>query len=88
MKGMSAKVSKTLSHLDLLRVMSQARGIPAIRSKAATIKPMMNEFLIAVHAVLINAGWLMTFWTVGILIRIPRMGGIRIKAKNTATAEM
>ncbi len=49
MKGMSAKVSRTLSHLDLLRVISQASGMPASRSKAATIKPMMKEFLIAVR---------------------------------------
>ena len=87
MNGMSAKVSRTLSHLDLPRVISQASGIPASRSKAATTSPTMNEFLMAVHAVFIKAGWLMTFWTVGNLINIPRMGGIRINAKKIATAE-
>jgi hypothetical protein len=85
---MSAKVSRTLSHLDLPRVISQASGIPASRSNPATTKPMMNEFLIAVHAVFIKVGCLMTFWTVGILIKMPRMGGIRINAKKTATAEI
>ena len=76
-----------LSHLDFPRVISQASGIPAIRSKAATDKAIMKEFLIAVYAVFISAGWLMTFWIVGVLIRMPIMGGIKIIARKTATAE-
>ena len=33
-KGISAKVSRTLSHLDFPRVISQANGTPARMSKA------------------------------------------------------
>ena len=55
-KGMSAKVSRTLSHLDLPRVINQAKGTPARRSKAATINAIMNEFWTADNAVFINAG--------------------------------
>ena len=56
MKGRSAKVSSTLIHLDLLRVISQARGTPATRSKAATIKPIIMEFEIAPKATFISEG--------------------------------
>ena len=87
MNGMSAKVSSRFIHLDLLRVMSQASGIPAIKSKAETIKPIMKEFLMEVKAVFIKAGWLITSRIVGSFIRIPRIGGIRIMARKMATAE-
>jgi hypothetical protein len=59
--GMSAKVSRTLSHLDFPLVINQANGTPAIRSNAETVKAIMKEFLIALRAVFINAGWFMTF---------------------------
>jgi len=85
--GKSAKVSRTLSHLDFPRVISQAKGTPARRSKAATIKPMLNEFEIAPNAVFIKAGWLVMFPIVGALINMPIMGGIRIIAKKTMIAE-
>ena len=55
-KGISAKVSRTLSHLDLPRVISHAKGTPARKSKAATIKAIIKEFEIAFKAVFINAG--------------------------------
>jgi hypothetical protein len=76
-----------LSHLDFPRPISQESGIPAVRSKAATDKAIMKEFLMAVYAVFISADWLMTFWIVDDLIRMPMMGGIRIIAKKTATTE-
>ena len=76
-----------LIHRDLLREMSQASGIPASKSKAATVKPTMKEFLIEVKAVFIKAGWLITFWMVGAFIRMPKMGGTRIITKKTMTAE-
>jgi len=87
-KGRSAKVSKTLSHLDFPRVISQARGTPAIKSNEATINPMIKELEIEVSAVLTNAGWLIALWIVGALIKMPMMGGIRIIAKKTTIAEM
>ena len=87
MNGISAKVSSRLIHLDLLRVISHASGIPAIRSRAETIKPIMNEFRMEVKAVFIKAGWLMTSWIMGAFIRMPRIGGIRIMARKTEIAE-
>jgi hypothetical protein len=53
-------VSSRFIHLDLLRVISQASGIPAIKSSEETIKPIMKEFLMEVKIVLIKAGWLIT----------------------------
>jgi hypothetical protein len=84
---MSAKVSRTLSHLDFPRLISQARGTPAIRSKAATLKAIMKEFLMAVSAVFIRAGWLMTFWMVDVFVKMPIIGGIRIIARKTIIAK-
>jgi hypothetical protein len=55
-KGRSAKVSRTLNHLDFPRVISQANGTPAIKSKAETIKPIKNEFEIELRALLIKDG--------------------------------
>jgi hypothetical protein len=43
-KGMSANVSMALSHRDFPRAISQAIGIPATRSNAATIRAIMKEF--------------------------------------------
>jgi len=80
-------VSRTLSHLDFPRVISHAKGTPARRSKAATIKPMLKELEIAPKAVLVKAGWFMTFWMLGIFIKIPIIGGIRINAKKIMIAE-
>jgi hypothetical protein len=48
---------------------------------------MMKEFLIDMSAVFIRAGWFRMFSIVGVLIRIPSMGGIRIMARKTAIAE-
>ncbi len=43
MKGRSASVSSTLSHLDLPLAMNQARGKPATRSRKETRKAIANE---------------------------------------------
>jgi len=83
---MSAKVSRTLSHLDFPRLTSQARGTPAIRSKAATVKAIMKEFLMAVNAVFMRAGWLVTPLMVDVFVRMPIIGGIRIIARKTIIA--
>lgn len=87
MKGRSAIVSRMFIHRDLLRVISHARGTPASRSKAATIRPMMIEFEIAPSAVFISAGLFMIAWTFPALISMPMMGGIKIMAKKTMMAE-
>ena len=87
MKGTSARVSRTLSHLDLPRVMYHAKGTPAMRSKAETIRAIMKEFEIAAKASPIKAGWSKTFWIVSNLMNMPTMGGIKIKLKNTMTAD-
>ena len=55
-KGRSAKVSRMLVHRDLLRVINQAKGTPAKRSNAATIRPITNEFPIATSAALVSSG--------------------------------
>jgi hypothetical protein len=84
---MSANVSRTLSHLDLPRVINHAKGTPARRSKAATIKAMMKELETATNAKFVNAGSLRTFCTVPAFRRIPIIGGIRIIAKKRMIAE-
>jgi hypothetical protein len=56
-------------------------------SKAATIKPILNELEIAPKAVFIKAGWLVILPIVGAFIRMPSMGGIRIIAKKIIIAE-
>jgi hypothetical protein len=85
--GISAKVSRMLIHLDLLRVINHAKGTPASRSKAATIKPIINEFAIAPRAVFTRSGWLRTLCTDGAFMRIPIIGGTRIIAKKMMMAE-
>ena len=42
----------------------------------------MKEFLIALSAVFISAGWLTTVWMVEVFSRMPIMGGIRINARK------
>jgi hypothetical protein len=80
-------VSSIVSHLDFPRVISQANGTPARRSKAATIKAILNELEIAPKAVFINAGWLVMLPIVGTFIKMPSMGGMRIIAKKMIIAE-
>ena len=48
---------------------------------------MLKELEIAPKAVLVKAGWFMTFWMLGIFIKIPIIGGIRINAKKIMIAE-
>ena len=84
---MSANVSRMLSHFDLPREIIQANGNPAIRSSAATIKPIVKEFDIAFHAVFINWGCSKMLWIVPAFIRMPIMGGTRMTAKKMMIAE-
>lgn len=44
MKGMSARVSRTFSHLDFPREISHARGSPVIMSNNETRMAIMKEF--------------------------------------------
>ena len=76
-----------LSQRDFPREISQANGTPANKSRAATIKPIINEFEIAPKAWFIKAGWLNTLCISGALIRIPIMGGTRIIAKKIMITE-
>lgn len=50
MKGMSERVSRMLIHLDFLRAMSHAIGMPAARSIAETSKAIVKEFCTATSA--------------------------------------
>jgi len=86
-KGISANVSKTLSHLDLPRVINHAKGTPARRSKAATINAIINELEIAPSAELTKTGWLRKLCIAGAFMIMPMMGGIRIMAKKMMIAE-
>ncbi len=87
MNGISANVSRTLSHLDFPRVMSQAMGIPARRSNAETTSATTNEADIALKALPISSGWSRTVWMAPHLIAIPKTGGRRISTKKTTNAE-
>ena len=86
-KGISAKVSRTLSHLDLPRVINHAKGTPARRSKAATINAIINELEIAPRAEFTRTGWLRKLCIAGAFMRMPIMGGTRIIAKKIMIAE-
>ncbi len=88
MKGISAKVSRTLSHLDLPRVIIHANGIPATKSNAETTSAIIKEFNMAPSAKFISSGWSKMFWIEPTFVTIPIMGGIRIIAKKITTAEM
>ena len=55
-KGMSASVSMALSQRLFPRAISQAIGIPASRSSAATIKAIMKLFWMAPKARFTSAG--------------------------------
>jgi hypothetical protein len=87
-KGKSAKVSRMGSHRDFPRVISQAKGTPASKSKAATIKPIMNELEIAPEALFSNTGLSKRFCIVPAFVKIPIIGGIRIIAKKIMIAEI
>lgn len=87
MKGISANVSRTLSHRDFPRVITHASGKPASRSRAETIRAIINELNIAPKARLTSSGWSRMFWMVLNFVKIPITGGIRIRAKNMMTAE-
>lgn len=80
-------MSRTLSHRDFPRVISQAKGTPASKSNADTTKPIMKEFEMAPRAVFNKVVWFKTFWIVGALIKTPMMGGIRIIAMKMMIAE-
>src|SRR3990170_5653197 len=87
MNGISANVSRTLSHLDFWRAMSQAIGIPATRSRAETNKAMAKELPIALSALLMRSGWTKTCCIAPHFITTPNIGGSRISTKKTMTAE-
>jgi superfamily II DNA/RNA helicase len=86
-KGISAKVSRTLNHLDLPRVINHAKGTPARRSKAATINAITKELEIEIHAEFTSLGWFRKLCIAGALITMPIMGGTRITAKKIMIAE-
>lgn len=86
-KGISARVSSTLSQRDLPLVISHARGTPAIRSRAATIRAMIKELEMATSAALTKVGWFRKACIEGALIIMPIMGGTKIIAKKMTMAE-
>jgi len=86
MNGMSDSVSSTFSHLDSPRLINQAMGTPVIKSRAETSRAIMKEFAIAVSICETSAGSLRTCGIVLHLIIIPRIGGIKISARNITTA--
>ncbi len=88
MKGKSANVSRTLSHLDFPRVMSHAIGIPARTSSAETSSAIVKEFAIAVSARPMSTGWSRTCPIVSHFIAMPSMGGIKISTRKSITAVM
>jgi hypothetical protein len=61
--------------------------MPATRSNAETIRPIVNEFEIETMAVFIKSGWSKTFWIVPTFVIIPIIGGIRIIARKMIIAE-
>ncbi len=87
MKGMSASVSSMLNHRDSPRVISHARGMPAARSRADTIRAIIKEFEIAPRDVLIMSGLSKMFGMVLTLMTIPKIGGMSMIAKKIMIAE-
>lgn len=86
MNGMSDKASRMFSHLDFPRVISHAIGTPAIMSNADTSKAIMNEFVIAISARSMSTGWLKICCMALNLVKIPIMGGSRIRARKIIIA--
>lgn len=82
MKGMSARVSMTLSHLDLLLTMYQAIGKPRTTSIIETKMAIAKEAWIAENALFIKSGVSKICPIRFILRSIPRIGGIKITAKK------
>ncbi len=87
MKGISAKVSIALNQRPFPLAISQAIGMPAIRSKAATIKAIMKLFWMATKAWLTNAGLLRINWRLSHLMNMPAIGGSKISPKKIIMAE-
>jgi len=83
---MSAKVSRMFSHLDFPRVMIHAKGTPAITSNAETRRAIMKEFVTAMSARFMSEGWLKTCWRVSLFVKIPMIGGSRIKLRKIMIA--
>ncbi len=83
---MSDSVSRTVSHFDLLRAISHAIGIPAMRSTVETNRAIQKLFATALRARFMSDGSSRTTWITPNLRTIPRMGGRRIRAKNRAIA--
>ncbi len=84
---MSAKVSIALSQRLFPRAINQAIGMPASRSNAATERAITKLFSIAPKARLMSDGWSRMNCMLSHLMKIPTMGGRRINAKKTITAE-
>ena len=87
MKGMSAKVSIAFSHRDFPLAISQAIGIPARRSKAATANAIIKLFSMAPKARLASVGLFKMNWILSHLIKMPARGGTSISAKKMIIAD-
>jgi hypothetical protein len=74
------------SHLDFPRVMSHANGTPATTSNKETSKAIMKEFVTAMRERFMSDGWLKTVCMVSNLVKIPMIGGSKIKARKIMIA--
>ena len=84
--GMSAKVSRMLSHLDFPRVISHANGTPATTSNKETTRAIMNEFVTAISERFMSEGWSKTVCIMSNFVKIPMIGGSRIRARKIIIA--